>query len=69
VETLVSPGGRTIAYKYDASGNRLSVIENEMTTTYVTNDLDQYTDIGTAHLEYDADGNLISKRDGNEVGQ
>jgi RHS repeat-associated protein len=60
------PDGRVIQYQYDAAGNRLSVTDNGVTMDYVTNDLNQYTDVGTAHFTYDADGNLITKQDGNQ---
>src|SRR5262249_25005650 len=39
--------GRSIQYAYDAAGNRLSVTDNGVTTNYVTNNVNQYTDIGT----------------------
>jgi RHS repeat-associated protein len=52
-----------LQYQYDAFGNRTRTIVNGVITDYVTNNLNQYTAIGTAHLAYDADGNLISKSD------
>jgi RHS repeat-associated protein len=61
------PNGRTIEYHYDAAGNRTFVIDNGVRTDYVTNNLDQYTSIGTVSYVYDPDGNLIVKRDANQV--
>ena len=58
------PGGRTITYSYDANGNRRTVTDNGVTMTYVANSLDQYTTVGSATCQYDADGNLVSKFDG-----
>jgi RHS repeat-associated protein len=53
-----------LQYSYDAAGNRTQTIINGATTMYVSNNLNQYTTIGTSHLHYDADGNLISQTDG-----
>ncbi|CAN5487985.1 hypothetical protein BH11PLA2_BH11PLA2_46570 [soil metagenome] len=55
------PGGRVIAYQYDAAGNRVSVTDTGVTTNYLTNALNQYTQVGTESETYDADGNLIAK--------
>jgi len=52
--------GQDLQYVYDTAGNRVSTIINGVTTTYVTNDLNQYTQVGAASYAYDADGNLIS---------
>jgi RHS repeat-associated protein len=62
--TLISlPGGRTIIYQYDAAGNRVAVTDSGVTTPYTTNDMNQYTAVGTATYGYDAAGNLVSKID------
>jgi RHS repeat-associated protein len=53
-----------LQYFYDAAGNRTQTIINGVTTTYLSNNLNQYTSIGTEHLSYDADGNLVSRTDG-----
>ena len=53
-----------LQYVYDAAGNRIRTIINGVTTDYVTNDLNEYTQIGTASLSYDLDGNLVSRTDG-----
>jgi YD repeat-containing protein len=41
-------------------GNRTSTIINGVTTTYVTNDMNEYTNVGGVAYTYDADGNLLS---------
>lgn len=55
------PGGSTISYNLDASGNRNSVNVDGNATSYTTNDLNQYTDVGGDSYTYDANGNLTSK--------
>jgi RHS repeat-associated protein len=54
------PGGRNITYAYDAEGNRTTVTDNGATTTYQTNDLNQYTSIGGFNQAFDASGNQTS---------
>ncbi len=58
------PGGRTITYRYDAAGNRTAVTDSGATTNYATDNLNQYTTVGSAQLTYDADGNLVQRKDG-----
>jgi RHS repeat-associated protein len=53
-----------LRYAYDAAGNRTSTVLNGVTTNYVTNNLNQYTSVGTASFVYDAAGNLIRETDG-----
>jgi RHS repeat-associated protein len=62
--SVVLPGGRTITYAYDAAGNRTSVTDGGVVTPYATNDLNQYTTVGSATYSYDADGNLTTTTDG-----
>jgi hypothetical protein len=48
-------------YWYDNIGNRESATNNGETTTYIANNLNQYTSItngGLKNLSYDLDGNL-----------
>ena len=52
---------QSIAYVYDAVGNRIRVIENGAVTQYVTNNLNQYTNVGDDVLTYDADGNIRTR--------
>ncbi len=62
------PNGLTaqnLQYTYDADGNRISGTANGVTTTYVTNDVNEYTSsttngVTTAY-SYDANGNLIAQ--------
>ncbi len=54
------PAGRTVTYSFDKAGNRASVNDNGVPTTYATNALDQYTSAGAETFTYDADGNLAS---------
>ncbi|MFO7902330.1 MAG: FG-GAP-like repeat-containing protein [Pirellulaceae bacterium] len=55
---------KTISYEYDPVGNRISVIEDGITTDYETNELNQYTSVGDMTFQYDADGNLILRTEG-----
>ncbi len=57
------PGGRVIAYEYDAVGNRIAEHDNGVTTRYVTNARNEYIQVGDSVLSYDADGNLVSSSD------
>jgi len=47
-------------YSYDAVGNRTSKIENSSATSYAANNLNQYIQVGSQALSYDARGNLTS---------
>ncbi len=53
-----------LQYAYDAAGNRTSTVVNGVTTTYVSNNMNQYTSVGSATYAYDADGNLLSTTSG-----
>lgn len=57
------PGGRHATYEYDAVGNRVTVTDNSTPTTYTTNNLNQYTQVGSATYTYDDNGNMTSKTD------
>ena len=65
--TNVALANQDLSYTYDAAGNRIKVVENGVTTNYSTNNLNQYTTVGSAVLTYDADGNLTRKVDGANV--
>lgn len=57
---------KEIAYNYDDLGNRTSVVEDGMTTTYVSNEMNEYASLSGAQnvsFTYDDNGNLLT--DGN----
>ena len=63
------PDGLTaqnLQYVYDAAGNRISETVNGVITTYVVNNVNEYTSSSTNGVvttyQYDADGNLISRK-------
>ncbi|MEA5567878.1 RHS repeat-associated core domain-containing protein, partial [Anabaena sp. UHCC 0399] len=56
-----------LRYVYDAAGNRISSTVNGVTTNYTANNLNQYTQVGSATYTYDADGNLIRVVDGSQT--
>ena len=62
-----APDGSSATYQYDAMGNRVQVIQNGQTTSYTTNNLNQYTTVGGVTYTYDADGNLIRKASGSDA--
>ena len=64
------PDGLTaqnLQYVYDAAGNRISESINGITTTYLVNNVNEYTSSTTAgattFYQYDANGNLTAKFD------
>ena len=65
------PDGLTaqnLQYVYDAAGNRISETVNGVVTTYVVNNVNEYTSsttagVGTTTYQYDLDGNLIATTD------
>lgn len=59
------PNGRMIHYQYDALGNRVSSTDNGVITNYTTNNLDEYTAVGTTTFAYDLAGNLTLKSSAN----
>ena len=61
--SVQTPGGETIAYEYDAAGNRVAVVDNGTATQYDANDLNEYTQGGDTTYQYNADGDLISSTD------
>ena len=60
VSTNPAIPSQSLAYTYDANGNRTQTVINGATTTYVTNNLNQYTTVGNTTYQYDKDGNLVS---------
>lgn len=61
------PDGKTVKYDFDAVGNRKQVTKDGAATTYETNNLDQYTQVGNQTLSYDANGNLATQVDGTQA--
>lgn len=59
--SVVHPDGRIVNYFYDGAGNRVEVVDDGDSTLYTANNLNQYTLVGDAIYEYDADGNLTAK--------
>ena len=57
----VYPDSRTVDYTFDEVGNRSSVTDNGAATNYTTNQLDQYTQVGTETLGYDVNGSLTTR--------
>ena len=66
-ESIVDPdlGSKTIAYTYDAVGNRLSKTEDGIVTSYNYDDNDRLTtenlQLETCNYSYDDNGNTLSK--------
>ncbi len=56
--TRVKYPSTEVIYKFDEVGNRLSVETNLAVTPYLTNQLNQYTEVGGNRFNYDANGNL-----------
>ncbi len=48
-----------LSYSYDAMGNRTVTVVNGVTTTYIANNVNQYTSVGGVTYKYDANGNLL----------
>ena len=57
------PDNRQISYAYDKAGNRVTVTDDGISTSYTSNEMNQYTVVGEAVYTYDADGNMVSKTD------
>jgi RHS repeat-associated protein len=61
-----SPAAWTDTFTYDGVGNRTSLDENGVVTTYTANSLNQYTNVTGANLSYsDGRGNLTQWQDWN----
>ena len=56
-----------LQYFYDPAGNRTRTVINGVTTDYTTNELNQYSQVGSVLFTYDDDGNLASRTDGANV--
>jgi RHS repeat-associated protein len=64
VSTSTNIPNQNLAYTYDALGNRVTAIENGVAASYTANNLNQYLQVGTTTLNYDADGSLTQKVSG-----
>ena len=49
-----------MSWLYDQIGNRTSATENNVTTSYISNLVNQYTQIASQFPTYDADGNMLT---------
>ncbi|MBD2340809.1 hypothetical protein H6G64_27970, partial [Calothrix sp. FACHB-156] len=65
--TNASLTDQDLRYVYDGAGNRISSTINGVTTNYTGNNLNQYSQVGSATYTYDADGNLIKVVDGTQT--
>ncbi|MEN6342987.1 MAG: 6-bladed beta-propeller, partial [Methanospirillum sp.] len=61
------PDGKITSYEYDASGNRIAVIADGATDSYMTNVMNQYKGAGSTTFTYDANGNMVSRKEGNRT--
>ena len=52
-----------MSWLYDQIGNRTSATENNVTTSYTSNLVNQYTQIASQLPTYDADGNMLTCND------
>ena len=52
--------GNNTSYDYDSRGNRTDVNESGSTTTYLSNNLNQYTKVGAADYTYTENGSLVN---------
>jgi len=63
--------GQNLQYVYDRNGNRISETINGITTSYVVNDMNEYSSATTngvvTNYTYDADGNLIAESSGSST--
>jgi RHS repeat-associated protein len=57
--TLVTMPGGSVQYTYDAAGNRTASVSGSP-SSFLVNNLNEYTQAGANSYQYDADGNLIS---------
>jgi RHS repeat-associated protein len=62
ISTNVSISDQSYVYVYDSAGNRIETVTNGTTIEYVVNEMNQYTKVGDFEYKYDADGNMIQKK-------
>jgi RHS repeat-associated protein len=56
-----APSSRRVEYEYDPLGNRIAVIDSGVVTDYTTNEMNQYTQVGTTTYVFDDDGNMTQE--------
>jgi RHS repeat-associated protein len=67
--TGIQDPSSSVQYTYDATGNRTRVTEGGGSTSYATNQVNEYLTVGGEHRTYDANGNLLSRRITAQAGQ
>lgn len=60
---VVLPSGDVTEYVLDSEGNRTSVRRNQANDNYEANALNEYTQVGDARYQYNANGAMISRQD------
>ncbi len=65
--SVTYPDGRTVGYTFDKVGNRQTVTDDGTVTNYTTNQLNQYTKIGSETITYDDNGNMLTRTVGTDV--
>lgn len=63
LKSVALPGGRTITYEYDPTGNRIRAVDSGVTTNSTVNILNETLTAGATTYTYDTDGNLATKTD------
>jgi RHS repeat-associated protein len=63
LSSIRSTDGNQTEITYDSLGNRVKVTENGKPFAYTINNLNQYNSIGSTTYEYDANGNLMYKKE------
>ena len=58
---IIYPSNSTQDILYDESGNRLSVTQDGVETQYISNDVNQYTQVGEDVYTFDNNGNMIAR--------
>jgi len=62
--SVTYPDSHIVDYVYDVMGNRIEVIDDGVLMQYTTNEMNQYTIVGSTTYTYDSDGNMLSKTEG-----
>jgi len=59
--TATNIPNQDLRYMYDALGNRIRAVENEISTEYTPNNMNQYVWVGGTNYAFDEDGNLVQE--------